>query len=130
MFASRQSHNLKNKVHERSLRLIINVEDGSFEILLQNNKDITTHQRNLQILRSEVYKIIKREALAIMKNLFILGVLCYRTPYLGVSLSEEYKHQNSVGKTKEKIKNWICEKRICRLCHTMNKILILFDFFK
>ena len=62
MFSSRQSDNLINKVCERSLRLITNDENSSFETLLQNNKDITVHQRNLQILMTEVYKIIKREA--------------------------------------------------------------------
>ena len=68
MFSSRQSNNLINKVHERSLSLITNDENSSFETLLQNNKDITVHQRNLQILMTEVYKIIKREAQAIMKT--------------------------------------------------------------
>ena len=69
-FSSRRSNNLINKVHERSLRLITNDENSSFETLLQNINDITVHQRNLQILMTEVYKIIKSEAQAIMKNLF------------------------------------------------------------
>ena len=34
-------------------------------------KIITVHQRNLQILITEVYKTVKGEALAIMKNLLI-----------------------------------------------------------
>ena len=72
MFSSRQSNNLINKLHERSLMFITNDENSSFETLLQNNKDITIHQRNLQIVTTEVYKIVKGEAPAIMKNLFIL----------------------------------------------------------
>ena len=71
MFSSRQSSNLINKVHERSLRLITNNQNSSFETLFQNNKDITFNQKNLQILMTEVYDIVKGEALAIMKNLFI-----------------------------------------------------------
>ena len=71
MFSSRQSNNLVNKVYKRSLRLIINDENRSFETLLQNNKDITDQKRNLQILMIEVYKIVKGKAPAIMKNLFI-----------------------------------------------------------
>ena len=59
MFSSQRSNNLINKVHERSLRLITNDENSSFETLLQNMNDITVHQRNLQILMTEVYKIIK-----------------------------------------------------------------------
>ena len=72
MFSSRRSNNLINKVHERLLRLITNDESSSFKTLLQNINDITVHQRNLQILMTEVYKIIQGEAPAIMKNLFIL----------------------------------------------------------
>ena len=97
---------------------------------------------------NEVYKIVKREAPTIMKNLLIfrenihnirnfqiianennntvtysLETICYRTPYLWVSLPEEYKHQNSVGKFKEKIKNRKCDKCICRLCRTYEQNL-------
>ena len=72
MFSSRQSNNLINKVHERSLRLITNDENSSFETLLQKDEDITVHQTNLQVLMSQVYKIVKGEAPAIMKNLFII----------------------------------------------------------
>ena len=75
--------------------------------MLQNNKDITVHQRNLQNLITEVYKIVKGEVPAIMKNSLIfrknshsirsfqtianenkttvgyeLETISYRTPYL------------------------------------------------
>ena len=77
---------------------------------------------------AEVYKIIKGEPPTIMKNLFLfrenihnirnfqiianenkntvrygLETICYRIPYLWVSLPEKYKRQNSVGKFKEKM---------------------------
>ena len=130
MFSSRRSNNLISKVQERSLRLITNDENSSFETLLQNINDITVHQRNLQILMTEVYKIVKGEAPTTWKNLFIFPenihnirnfqiianenqntvrygfeTISYRTPYLWASLPEEYKHLNSVQKFKEKIKN-------------------------
>ena len=35
------------KAHEKSLRLIINDDNNSFETLLQNDKEITVNQRNL-----------------------------------------------------------------------------------
>ena len=149
MFSSRQSNNLINKVHERSLTLITNDQNNSFETLLQNDKDITVRQRNLQILMTEVYKTVKWEAPAIMKNLFIfregihdirnfqiitnenknavrdgLETICFRTPYLYASLPEECKHQNSVRKYKEKIKNWKCETCICRLCRIYEQNLV------
>ena len=43
MFSSRQSSNLINKVHKRSLRLTANNENSSFEIFLQSCKDIKVH---------------------------------------------------------------------------------------
>ena len=113
--------NLMNKVHERSSKLITNDENSSFETLLQNDNDVTVHQRILQILMTDVYKIVKGEAPGIMKNLFFgktfitseilqiianenkntvrygLETICYRTSYLWASLPEEYK-QNPVGK--------------------------------
>ena len=52
-----------------------------------------------------------------------LGTICYRTPYLWASLPEEYEHQNSVGKFKEKIENWKCETCICRLYRTYEQNL-------
>ena len=77
---------------------------------------------------TEVYKIVKGEAPVIMKNLCVLWenihnirnfqvianenqntvrhrleTIYYRTRYLWASLPEEYKHQNSVGKFKEKM---------------------------
>ena len=82
---------------------------------------------------TEVYKIVNGEAPAIMKNFIFrenihniknfeimanenkntvrygLETVYYRTSYLWASLPEEYKHQKSVGKFKEKIKNWNCE---------------------
>ena len=45
MFYSRQSNNLISKVHERSLNLITNDENSSFETLPQNNKDITAQKK-------------------------------------------------------------------------------------
>ena len=97
---------------------------------------------------SEVYKTVKGEAPAILKNLFIfqenihnirnfqiianenkntvrydLETIYYRTPYLWTSLPEECKYQNVVGKFKEKVKNWKCESCICQLCCTYEQNL-------
>ena len=127
MFSSQQSNNLINKVHQISLRLITNDTNSSFVTLLQNNKNTTVHQRYLQILMNEIYKIVKGEIPAIIKNVFVfwenihnirnfriishenkntvrfgLKTIWYRTPYLSASCPEECKHQNSVGKFKEK----------------------------
>ena len=106
MFSSPQSNNLINKVHERPLRLITNAANRSFESLLQNNKDITDHQRNLQILITWFIEL-----------------------YLWVSLPEECKHQNSVGKFKEKIKKWKCEERTKEEHVLLERETVNFEFY-
>ena len=58
MFSSRKSNNLINKVHERSLRIVSGDNHSSFKSLLSKCKEITIHQRNLQVLMTETYKII------------------------------------------------------------------------
>ena len=52
-----------------------------------------------------------------------MGCTLYGTPHLWASLPEEYKHQNSVRKFKEKIKNWKCETCIYRLCRNYEQNL-------
>ena len=70
MFCSRQSNNLINKVLERGVRLIYRDETRDFQQILRKRNEITIHQRNLQVLMTEVYKIIKGIAPSIMNSLF------------------------------------------------------------
>ena len=56
MFCSRTS-NIINKIHERTLRLILNGHTSDFDTLLQSNNDTCNHHRNIQTLMVEIYKI-------------------------------------------------------------------------
>ena len=59
MFTSEKSNSLINKLHERSLRTVSGdnqlAVDSSFKSLLSKSKEITIHQRNLQVLMTETY---------------------------------------------------------------------------
>ena len=57
MFCFRQSNNLINKVHERALKLIYQ-DNCNFQVLLEKQHDFSIHQRNLQVLMTEIYKIV------------------------------------------------------------------------
>ena len=57
MLCSRTSNNMNNKLHERSLRIILNDYSSNFNILLENNNDISNHHRNNQPLLTEVFKM-------------------------------------------------------------------------
>ena len=69
MFCFRQSSNLINKVHERALKLIYQ-DNSNFEVLLEKQHDFSIHQRNLQVLMTEIYKILNGIAPPIMNSLF------------------------------------------------------------
>ena len=114
-----------------------------FEHLLHANNEITAHQRNVQVLMIEVFKIINDFAPTIMKDFFLfcenthnirnfqiisneskktvrygLETVKYRTPLLCENLPENYKTARSLNNFKTKIKTWKCETCVCRLCQT------------
>ena len=146
MFCSRKANNLINKIQERSLRLITNDKTSTFEHLLQANNEITTHQRNLQVLMVEVFKIINGFAPPVMEDFFLFGenthnirnfqityneskktvrygleTAKYRTPLLWANLPGKYKTATSLNSFKTKIKAWKCETCVCRLCQTFHQ---------
>ena len=58
MFHSRAMEHRINRIHERTLheRLIYPNQQLIFKELLEKNKTFSIHQRNLQILATEIYK--------------------------------------------------------------------------
>ena len=62
MFCSRQSNNLINQIRKRS-------QKTSYQNLLKAHNRPTIHQRILQVLITEIYKIVNGVALAIMNSL-------------------------------------------------------------
>ena len=70
MFCSRKSNIMVNKVQERGLRLTYKGNENNFQTLLNENNGTTVHQRNLQFLVTEVYKIKNNYAPSIMDHLF------------------------------------------------------------
>ena len=140
MFCSRKSNNLINKVQKRALRLITNDYQSSFNFLLNKFNEFSVHQRNLQTLMIESYKIIHQIALPIMNSLFVFfenahnipnyqipsnnvrkavryGLeILYRSPFLWANLPQGYKSQKSLSAFKRKIRQWNGEICVCRLC--------------
>ena len=57
MFCSRTPNNMINRVHERTLRVILGENLSYFESLLQNNRDIRSHHKNTKSLIIEILKI-------------------------------------------------------------------------
>ena len=57
MCHSRANNGKINRLHERCLRIIYSNKQSSFETLLEKDGSVSIHNRNLQILATEIYKI-------------------------------------------------------------------------
>ena len=121
-----------NKLHERALRLVLNDHLKDFEALLQKSDDISCHHRNIQMLMTEIYKLLNKLAPPIMdlmlntrnitynfRNLqeFLSGrketvfngleTLSYRAPQLWTLSPEEIEQRNIINLFNSHI--WICK---------------------
>ena len=130
-----------NKIHERTLRLILNDHISNTDTLLQNNNDTCNHHRNIQTLMAEIYKIKNNLNPPVMDFIFErrnntynlrnfqefamkrkrtvkmgLETLKYRSPQLWSILPENLKQINSPVQLKESIRKWDCIDCPCRLC--------------
>ena len=131
MFCPRRSSNLINKLQERALRITYNDQLTKFKFLVSNHNEITIHRRNLQVLMTEIHKIINHIAPPIMLSLVGIrenthktiyfrvlsnesrrtvnhGVetICYRKHFLWANTPPKYKLANSLDIFKIKKKNW------------------------
>ena len=71
MFHSRNLNNKINRIHERALRLVYQ-NNLSFSELLDLDNSVTVHQKNLQVLVTEIYKVKNGIASEITKDIFKL----------------------------------------------------------
>ena len=58
------------RVHERAVRVILGDDLNEFESLLQNNREIRSHHKNIQSLMIEIFKIKNELAPPIMDSMF------------------------------------------------------------
>ena len=70
MCHSRANNSKINRLHERCLRIIYSDKQSSFEELLQKDDSVSIHQRNLQVLATEIYKVRKGLSPEIITELF------------------------------------------------------------
>ena len=57
MFHSRKQNKRMNKIHERALRILYKGDRSSFELLLQKDCSFTMHERNIQTMAVELYRV-------------------------------------------------------------------------
>ena len=72
MLHTRTLNNRINNTHERVLRLTYKDNKSSFKQLLEKDHSMTVHQKNLQVLVTEIFKVKNNLAPDIMKDVFEL----------------------------------------------------------
>ena len=70
MFTSRYLNNALSSIYERSLRLIYNDYEPYFDRILEDNKQKSIHQKNIESLAIEIYKFQAGLIPPIMSDLF------------------------------------------------------------
>ena len=81
---------------KKVLRITYNYQLTDFKSLLSNHNEITIHQRNLQVLMTELYKIMNHIALTIMSSLFQICENIYNMRYFKV-ISDESRRTVNYG---------------------------------
>ena len=82
MFHSRSINNKINRLHERVLRIVYNDFKSSFKNLLEKDRTVSIHVKNLQKRATEMFKISKNFSVPV-SELFCQKVNHYdlRNPY-------------------------------------------------
>ena len=144
MFHSRKLNNKINRLHKRCLRVVYNDSSSTFERLLTKDNSVSIHDRNLQVLATEMFKVYTEQGPDILQDVFPINsqpeynvrnkthfaTRPIRTvhfgdnslTYLGAKLWElipsNMKDTESVEVFKNRIKGWIPDNCPCRLCKT------------
>ena len=71
MFHDRKSNTKINRIHERALRIIHKDSTSNFEELLIKSNSVSVHQRNLQLLLTEIYKTVNNLNPSFMADVFV-----------------------------------------------------------
>ena len=139
MFCSRTLNDKINHIHERALRLVYLDYTSSFDELLKKDNVVTIHQRNIQLLATEMFKMIKGIGPEIMRTLFNINDndksnKSFFTPnvtsehngknsirYFGpvvwdTMLPDGLKSIQNLEKFKTEVKKWVPKDCPCRLC--------------
>ena len=138
-------HNRINKIQKRALRLVYKDNKLTFDDLLKLDNSVTIHQRNLQILTTEIFKVESSLAPEIMTEVFEIKEPHYnlrseashfkrenvKSTHYGIQsvrhlgpkiwniVPQNIRESNSLNEFKSLIKFWkpdTCPCRICKNC--------------
>ena len=139
MLHNRKLNHRINRLHERALRIVYRDETSSFEELLIKDESFTIHERNIQTLAIELYKVCYGLSPKIMNFIFPkntqakypgendfktfdVKTVWHGTESLGHlgpkiwSLVPQHMKKFSLSKFTQKIRKWKPDKCPCRIC--------------
>ena len=141
MLHSRKLNNRINRIQERALRIVYRDSSMSFEELLIRSGTVKIHHKNLQVLVTEIFKVLNNLSPSLMREPFELKVMKYKLrnnsalvtrniisekygtetlSFLGSKLwlqvPKDIKLSTSLTIFKNKIKSWKPKKCPCKLC--------------
>ena len=142
MLHSRKLNNRINKIHERALKIVYGDHNATYEELLARDGSVTIHERNIQTLAIEMYKVVNGYSPEIIQETFKLkerDIYCSKFPFstrnvktdsygiqslgfLGPKIwsiiPDNLKQLSSLNDFKNQIKKWKPIDCPCRLCKT------------
>ena len=144
MCHNRTTNRKINRLHERCFHIIYNDKESSFKMLLEKDSSVFIHDRNIQCLATEMYKLSNGLSPVIASNIFtqknchpynlrlnsqfsrplVRSVfhgtesISYLGPVIWDILPDSYKNLPNFRVFKNRIKNWKPENCPCRLCKT------------
>ena len=142
MCHNRTNNRKINRLHERSLRIIYNDKQSSFIELLEKDNSVSIHQRNLQVIAIEMFKVSNGLLPVLMNDIFkrrgeqtynlrkhsqfyrpqVNSVyngtesVSFLGPIIWDLVPNELKDIGNLAAFKKAIKKWSPEKCPCRLC--------------
>ena len=93
MFCSQKCNNKINRLHERSLIIVNNDSESTYEKLHSHHNRFSIYDQNIQCLATEIYKIANDPSVGYFKNLFDLK---YQHTLHIPLVNTELKDKNSI----------------------------------
>ena len=72
MFHSRSLNKKINRIHERALRMVYDDDKSTFNELLVRDGSFTIHERNIQSLAIEMFKVKTKIGPTLLEDIFLL----------------------------------------------------------
>ena len=141
MFHSRTLNNKINRLHERALRLVYRDQNLTFQELLNMNNSFSIHDRNLQKLAIEMFKVKNNLTPNFMNSIFPISnnpynlrndtyfktdnirttsygseTLSFRGPKTWALIPQDIRNSTNLNEFKAKIKKWKPVGCMCRIC--------------